>query len=816
MHSKNDGNIGRRTSFAQRSSSCSPHMPMLPSTPPRTLSESASASSMPLIRKKSGEILKSSLKCRSASASRHRPTLSLSDLASIPLLSPSVSAPATPQAAGVKMVHFDAQLEHVRLFVAEQKPAAVSRDGSPIFDDTMSSGEGDSGTEWSGAAWPARPKQRRLVPGGATSDEEAAVRRVLMMRVLNMPARLGGSEVCDKDVLLEGLHLADDASSVQGTVRVRNIAFEKNVAVRFTFDGWQTTSEVLARWAESCAPPSPSAGFFPAAPSASICSDSSTRIIELKDQGPAYDRFAFSIRLADMLLRIDEKTLVLAVRYRAAGSEMWDNNGGQNYRTVFERRTPTGLTLTGSAVVAARLDTSKAGVSEKKDSFGSTSVGDGKSSALGVSLYGTLDKVNVKDSEDTASPAKKAADPLASRYDLGASLKNRTAWKPSFEHALTWAGHSQARSGVYPRRSALPWPTDKNAVPLNKPSMASTGVYSKARSFESHNLDFTNARGRGRGSPRDLGSLDDMDSAKFCGSRTGFSAELDARASEDRPFPHCGPNDVSSSVAHGNARKHYRSSYFDTWSSGYADRPSSIGFGKVRLTPPGTPGSHTSHRSLSDADVFFQPSQGSSFTETPRSEHPPPTSPGRCHSFPPLSGPTDAGLGIVAPHPWGQVPHGLMHDTGDSDASTPSVTSMSESSPTMTPSPSSPPDFSMLSPMVQTGSAFPDSASMDSSSYSVFLDKFCFYTGHEGLLDISTDIRRSHSASSVEGLLSSPSSSSIDAFSFFKGSFHASMGHRATTPTMPSSPCELSPDAETPTSATLLKCGYQFPTRVHV
>ena len=48
------------------------------------------------------------------------------------------SEPSTPTHI-LKSVHFDAKLEHVKLFLAEQKPLAVSRDGSPT-DDT-------SGTE---------------------------------------------------------------------------------------------------------------------------------------------------------------------------------------------------------------------------------------------------------------------------------------------------------------------------------------------------------------------------------------------------------------------------------------------------------------------------------------------------------------------------------------------------------------------------------------------------------------------------------------------------------------------------------------------
>lgn len=63
------------------------------------------------------------------------------------------------------------------------------------------------------------------------------------------------------------------------------------------------------------------------------------------------------------------------------------------------------------------------------------------------------------------------------------------------------------------------------------------------------------------------------------------------------------------------------------------------------------------------------------------------------------------------------------------------------------------------------------------------LERFCFYTGHEALLDIPVDIRRSYSASSVEELLSSPSQSSAESFPFFKTPRAGTPSPRSTTPT---------------------------------
>ncbi|GAA5900457.1 uncharacterized protein JCM6883_002850 [Sporobolomyces salmoneus] len=216
-----------------------------------------------MVRKKSGELVRPSLKTDGMRRDFSKPR----------------SAPATPICP--KYVHFDTQLEHVKHFLAQQRPAAVSRTGSPVETETEDEPE----------AFP--------FPAMATA-QAGKVKLVLP----NFPAR----PPTENDCYVESLDMASDGKSIRGIVRVKNLAFEKWVAVRFTLDHWQTVSEVSADHHES--------------------------------MGQGTDRFIFTIKLQDLLARIEEKTMYLAVRYTTAGREIWDNNDGQNYRIEFKKGPP--------------------------------------------------------------------------------------------------------------------------------------------------------------------------------------------------------------------------------------------------------------------------------------------------------------------------------------------------------------------------------------------------------------------------------------------------------------------------------------------
>lgn len=232
-----------------------------------------------LVRKKSGEILKSALKQNSSDGSVGSAT-PFSE-AGQPRFE-TRSCPNTPICP--KYVHFDTQLERVKLFLHDQKPQVVSGDGLAV-----------------------REEDSDEFPVGPEAE------KVLKVSLPNFPTYQDPSS----DLYLESLFLSDDRQSIKGVMMCKNIAFQKWVAVRFTFDWWQTTSEVTAVHKESV-------------------------------RGGTYDRFLFTIKLGDMLPNIVQKTLFLAIRYNTGGREVWDSNGGQNYQVKFLKERPARQPLRGA------------------------------------------------------------------------------------------------------------------------------------------------------------------------------------------------------------------------------------------------------------------------------------------------------------------------------------------------------------------------------------------------------------------------------------------------------------------------------------
>jgi len=243
-----------------------------------------------LIRKKSGEILKPALKYGGPLAPNGTPLggprTDISPDSPASARFESKSCPTTPSCP--KYVHFNPQLEQVKLFLHDQKPQVVSRSGSPSEHYTTSEGE----------EYPF-----------PSTDEERDEKKVLQIKLPNFPT----SHMPDTDLYLESLFLDDDRKNLRGMILCKNYSYHKWVAVRFTFDFWQTTSEVTATFKDSV-------------------------------KGGKYDRFSFTIKLHDLMPRIEEKTMFLATRYTTDGREIWDSNGGQNYQVLFEKVRPAAVT----------------------------------------------------------------------------------------------------------------------------------------------------------------------------------------------------------------------------------------------------------------------------------------------------------------------------------------------------------------------------------------------------------------------------------------------------------------------------------------
>ncbi|KAF8579445.1 carbohydrate-binding module family 21 protein, partial [Ramaria rubella] len=186
------------------------------------------------------------------------------------------------------------------------------------------------------------------------------------------------------DVKLERVALED--SALVGHILVRNISFAKWVAVRFTLDSWQTTSEVTARHVTSL-------------------------------HSYTFDRFEFRVRLGDYLNGIESKRLVLCVRFSVEGCEMWDSNGGRNYEVGFERVKKDHVRM----ATVPSASGSKPGpplVSDLRDELEKVAQEKHANSS-----------VTIDSNKPAASSLRNADAPLSSRYDFGASLRGPT-WTP--------------------------------------------------------------------------------------------------------------------------------------------------------------------------------------------------------------------------------------------------------------------------------------------------------------------------------------------------------------------------------------------------
>ncbi|KAF9325166.1 hypothetical protein BG006_011335 [Podila minutissima] len=172
-----------------------------------------------------------------------------------------------------KYVHFNTQLEHVRLFLQGETPSCVSERETIV--DARQNNRSTSNIKLTLPNWTSVPVDSfRNVDGVA-------------------PLRF------------EKAFLSEDQTELHGKILVQNIAFHKHVSVRFTVDFWQTQSEVSAEFEQSI-------------------------------QGTSLDRFKFIIPL-EMERSMVEKTFCLAIRYQVIGREFWDSNNGMNYQIECKR-----------------------------------------------------------------------------------------------------------------------------------------------------------------------------------------------------------------------------------------------------------------------------------------------------------------------------------------------------------------------------------------------------------------------------------------------------------------------------------------------
>ncbi|KAI1828289.1 putative phosphatase regulatory subunit-domain-containing protein [Xylaria intraflava] len=219
----------------------------------------------PMVRKKSGELVRPALR----PASLRRPS----------------SMPGTP--TFTKAVHFDSHLEHVRHFLQVDKPLAVST--GPLPADNYDSDAEDPFKSVNKAGHRLSSHEWEIMTNNFPA--ETPIRKCLPVR-------------------LERVWMSPDQKSLMGSVSVANLAFQKSVVCRFTFDYWKTTSEIGAEYQQE---------------------------IRQRDTGIGHDRFQFSIKLSD-IANLGAKTLFLCIRYNVNGLEYWDNNDKANFQVDFHTK----------------------------------------------------------------------------------------------------------------------------------------------------------------------------------------------------------------------------------------------------------------------------------------------------------------------------------------------------------------------------------------------------------------------------------------------------------------------------------------------
>uniref|UniRef100_A0A5S6Q049 CBM21 domain-containing protein n=1 Tax=Trichuris muris TaxID=70415 RepID=A0A5S6Q049_TRIMR len=106
------------------------------------------------------------------------------------------------------------------------------------------------------------------------------------------------SKICGQNVALENVLIDNERGLISGIIKVKNVAFEKHVFVRYSLDDWLTFYDRSAHY--------------------------------LRSAGGDFDTFQFDI---DLPPHGDDKCgkILFCICYRAGGIEHWDNNDGRNF-----------------------------------------------------------------------------------------------------------------------------------------------------------------------------------------------------------------------------------------------------------------------------------------------------------------------------------------------------------------------------------------------------------------------------------------------------------------------------------------------------
>ena len=110
-------------------------------------------------------------------------------------------------------------------------------------------------------------------------------------------------------IFVESIDLSSERGLLVGHLRVKNLALEKVVIVKFSFDDWKTSHELHALYKES--------------------------------QGGSrdtWDRFEFIIALSEFVNIGNLENMLFCVNYKVGNRQFWDNTPGASHSIEFQRR----------------------------------------------------------------------------------------------------------------------------------------------------------------------------------------------------------------------------------------------------------------------------------------------------------------------------------------------------------------------------------------------------------------------------------------------------------------------------------------------
>lgn len=254
----------------------------------------------PLLRKKSGELLKSSLKLANLQRSNSMPN--------------------------AKSVRFANRLENVKFFKKSEKPTAVSinknRKNKTKWDFDSSSSD-DNDEEYSDDNDIENNEFNFELNDdydNCLNDNDDSIQwKILSNDCPYNPLSLNFAKLAsNNDVILESIKLNSSGNALIGFVYVKNIAFQKQIIVKLTHDNWKSFIEV------------DDANYI-----------SSNHIFKYSDSNANnYDKFSFIIKIDNLHNFSSTLNIEFCIQYIVNHHSYWDSNDNKNYKIKLVKNIP--------------------------------------------------------------------------------------------------------------------------------------------------------------------------------------------------------------------------------------------------------------------------------------------------------------------------------------------------------------------------------------------------------------------------------------------------------------------------------------------